>query len=107
VAAVFGLLLVLRASQGPPPATSWAELEPGPRASAPALAGPGDQIRVAEPGDSYWEIATELAPGADPRPIVDVLVEVNGGPSIRVGQRLVIPVELIDQQQAQPGETAR
>jgi hypothetical protein len=59
------------------------------------LVGPGDQVRVVEAGDTYWGIASELAPDADPRPIVDVLVAANGGPSIAVGQEIVIPAELV------------
>lgn len=91
VAAVFGLLALVRAHQGPPPVSSWAELS-DPRGSVQALAGPGDQIRVAQPGDTYWALARELAPGRDPRPVVDQLVAANGGRSaISAGQRIVVP----------------
>lgn len=96
VAVVLGLLLAVRISQGGPPATSWAELTADSRVSAQALAGPGDLIRVAQPGDTFWALAVELAPDRDPRPVVDLLVSVNGGASIDVGQRLIIPAELVD-----------
>lgn len=94
VAAVFGLLGLVRAVQGPPPASSWAELS-GPREPVQALAGPGDQVRTARPGDTFWSLARELAPGRDPRPVVDRLVAANGGSSIMVGQQLVIPADLL------------
>ena len=95
VAVVFGLLAVVRVSQGAPPADSWAELTADPQEPALALVGPGDHIRVARPGDTFWALAQELAPDRDPRPVVDALVVANGGSSIQVGQRLVIPAELV------------
>ena len=45
---------------------------------------------VVEPGDTVWSIAESLAPDADPRPLVDVIVEANGGARLDVGQRLVL-----------------
>lgn len=95
VAVVFGLLLAIRISQGGPPATAWAELTDDSRVSAQALADPGDQLRIAQPGDTFWALAVELAPDRDPRPVVDLLVSVNGGASIDAGQRLIIPAELL------------
>jgi nucleoid-associated protein YgaU len=48
---------------------------------------------VVRPGDSVWDIAERVAPGADPRPLVDAIVETNGvDPSSLIpGQTLVIP----------------
>ena len=43
---------------------------------------------VVAPGDTVWSIASTVAPGADPRPIVDAIVAANGGPSLVAGQRL-------------------
>jgi hypothetical protein len=94
VAVVFGLLLAVRLIQGSPPAT-WAEPTADSRAPVQALAGPGDQIVVAQPGDTFWALARELAPDRDVRPVVDLLVRVNGGSSIDSGQRLIIPAELL------------
>ena len=96
VAVVFGMLLAVRLIQGEPPATSWAELTADSRVSAQALAGPGDHIRIAKPGDTFWALARQLAPDRDPRPVVDLLVTANGGTSIQVGQLLIIPAELVD-----------
>ncbi|MEL7159070.1 MAG: hypothetical protein AAFN30_21100, partial [Actinomycetota bacterium] len=71
VAVVFGLLLAVRLTQGPPPAAGGVEPTSGSRVPAPALSGPGDRIHVALPGQSLWSIALELDPDADPRPLVD------------------------------------
>ena len=95
VAVVFGLLLAVRVSQGAPPEATWAELTNDSQGSAQALAGPGDQLLVAEAGDTFWSLALELAPGDDPRPVVDALVAANGGTNhIDVGQRIVVPASL-------------
>ena len=48
---------------------------------------------VVEPGDTLWSIARQVAPGQDPRPVVDGLIEANdlrGG--LQAGQELSIPV---------------
>jgi hypothetical protein len=95
VAVVLGAFMVVRVLQGTPPSTDWAELS-GPRESSQALAGPGDRIHIARSGDTFWSLAEALDPG-DPRPVVDALVAANGGSSaIAIGQRLVIPAELLD-----------
>jgi hypothetical protein len=47
---------------------------------------------VVQPGDTVWSIADALAPEADPRPLVDAIVEANGGAGLVVGQRLVLDV---------------
>jgi Tfp pilus assembly protein FimV len=100
VAVVFGLLLVVRVSQGAPPSATWSELGNDSRGSALALAGPGDhlgQTYTVQAGDSYWSIALGLAPNVDPRSTVDRLIEVNGGASsLQVGQRITIPADLLD-----------
>ena len=48
---------------------------------------------VVQPGDTLWSIARRVAPGQDPRPVVDRLIEANdvrGG--LQTGQELSIPV---------------
>jgi LysM domain len=48
---------------------------------------------VVQPGDTLWSIARQVAPGRDPRPVVDALVEandLNGG--LQAGQELSVPV---------------
>jgi hypothetical protein len=48
-------------------------------------------MHVVEPGDSLWSIAEQLAPGEDPRPIVDALVEARGGAELVPGETIVWP----------------
>jgi Tfp pilus assembly protein FimV len=48
---------------------------------------------VVEPGDTLWSIARRVAPGQDPRPVVDGLIKANdlhGG--LQAGQELSVPV---------------
>lgn len=66
-----------------------------PIASASSLSSPAAdgelRVVVVQPGDTLWSIAGELAPGEDPRHLVSVLGEANGGDQLQVGQRLVVP----------------
>lgn len=50
---------------------------------------------AAEPGDSMWNIATRIAPTADPRDVIADIVRLNQLPSVEldVGQELAIPVK--------------
>jgi hypothetical protein len=45
---------------------------------------------VAEPGDSYWSLASELDRGGDLRSTVDALVDANGGRDLRPGDRITL-----------------
>ncbi|HZB58569.1 MAG TPA: LysM peptidoglycan-binding domain-containing protein [Actinomycetota bacterium] len=59
----------------------------GPERPAPRV------TYVVEQGDTLWSIARRVAPGRDPRPVVDGLIEANdvrGG--LQAGQELSIPV---------------
>ncbi len=44
-------------------------------------------------GDSLWSIAEQVAPGADPRDVVDAIVRLNAldGVTVSAGQQLSIP----------------
>lgn len=46
-------------------------------------------------GESLWSIAEQVAPGADPRDVVDAIVRLNAleGVSVSAGQQLSIPAE--------------
>ena len=46
-------------------------------------------------GDSLWSIAEQVAPGADPRDVVDAIVRLNAleGVTVSAGQQLAIPAE--------------
>jgi Tfp pilus assembly protein FimV len=60
-----------------------------PPASAPAApAVPAPAVYVVQPGDTLWSIAHELEPHADPRDVVDHLVDLNGSGALQPGQRL-------------------
>lgn len=50
---------------------------------------------VAEPGDTLWQIATELDPAADPRDLVFEIVRLNqlSDSSIRAGVPLAVPAK--------------
>jgi Tfp pilus assembly protein FimV len=75
-------------------AAAWA----GP--AVRALGSPEQPTRIARSsyvvreGDTLWTIARRLAPGSDPRPIVDVLSAANGLDAGRIvpGQTLVVPL---------------
>jgi LysM domain len=40
------------------------------------------------PGDSLWSIAQRIAPGEDPRPIVDELEQARHGASLQPGEKI-------------------
>jgi LysM domain len=44
-----------------------------------------------QPGDTLWSIAERLYPGSDIALVVDALVSLNGGTSLDVGQRVLLP----------------
>ena len=43
---------------------------------------------VVQPGDSLWSLAHRLAPDADPRSVVDVLVDARGTADVTPGETL-------------------
>ena len=54
---------------------------------APAVA-PASPVYIVQPGDTLWSIAHTVDPHADPRDVVDHLVELNGSGALQPGQRL-------------------
>ena len=59
----------------------------GPERPAPRI------TYVVESGETLWSIARRVAPGQDPRPVVDGLIEANHlRDGLQVGQELSIPV---------------
>ena len=46
-------------------------------------------------GESLWSIAEQIAPGADPRDVVDSIVRLNAldGVTVSAGQQISIPAE--------------
>ncbi len=51
----------------------------------------GTGLYVAQPGDSMWSIATALVPYGQTAEFVDLLVALNGGATLSIGQRVVLP----------------
>ena len=85
VAFVLGLIASL------PGFLAWLSSPPA-TVVAPAGAVAGDPLtHVVRPGDTIWSIAEDHAPGVDVRPLVDAMVDLNGGSSLQVGQVLLIP----------------
>lgn len=54
----------------------------------------GEWTMTIVPGDTLWAIAVALAPGQDPRPVVDALADRNGGSALLAGDTLVVPAGL-------------
>ncbi len=43
---------------------------------------------IVRPGDSLWSVAQRLAPGEDPRPVVDALEQARHGAALVPGERV-------------------
>lgn len=43
---------------------------------------------VVEPGDTLWDVAQRVAPGTDPRPVVDSLAEARGTSAVSPGETI-------------------
>lgn len=56
------------------------------------LAAPGHRPAVVTvtPGETLWSAVERLAPGSDPRPIVDRLTQVRGTSTVQVGERITL-----------------
>jgi glucan phosphoethanolaminetransferase (alkaline phosphatase superfamily) len=54
----------------------------------PAAAHTSARSTVVRPGDSLWSVASRLAPGSDPRPVVDALAEARHGTVLVVGETI-------------------
>ena len=82
---VAATLLVLLAAGGVRMGERWL----GATAAA-GVAPPAPVVLVAQPGDSYWALASQISPGGDIRSTVDSLVRANGGRELRVGDRILL-----------------
>jgi hypothetical protein len=60
----------------------------GSSLAAPERRPASHATTVARPGDSLWSVATRLAPGEDPRPVVDALAEARHGAPLVPGERV-------------------
>jgi Tfp pilus assembly protein FimV len=56
-------------------------------------AAPAVEVTTVLPGDTLWSVAKRIAPGQDPRPVVDQIVRLNdlSGAGLRAGQQLLLP----------------
>lgn len=66
------------------------------RSAAVPAAGPLEPTRVVivDPNQTLWDIATRVAPGADPRATIEEILLLNGLHSagdLAIGQRLAVP----------------
>jgi hypothetical protein len=57
-------------------------------ASASASARTSGRSTVVRPGDSLWSVAARLAPGSDPRPVVDALAAARHGTVLVPGETI-------------------
>jgi hypothetical protein len=64
-------------SGGPPPSAVYRNLRPV----------------IVQPGESLWTVAVQAEPGADPRGVIQQIIDLNalGGTSVQPGQRLWVP----------------
>jgi Tfp pilus assembly protein FimV len=66
------------------------ERRPADASAAVSSAGTstGSPSTVVRPGDSLWSVASRLAPGSDPRPVVDALAEARHGTVLTPGETI-------------------
>lgn len=83
VAAVLALVVAVGMARSAPDVAAWLAGDPPP-------SPPAEITYVVQPGDSLWSIARQLEPHGDIRPLVDRLVEINGGAGLRAGDTLVL-----------------
>ena len=85
VVAITGIRAVLRPLTGGGdgrPLSTVARSAPGPA---------GSETILVQPGESLWDIARDLQPSGDVRPLVDELAALNGGATLEAGQNLLLP----------------
>jgi hypothetical protein len=51
----------------------------------------GHETLLVQPGETLWDIARDLQPTGDLRPVVDELAALNGGATLEAGQRIALP----------------
>ncbi len=76
---------------------AFSALSGGVAAAAPETAGASVSFETITvmPGDTLWTIAGEIAPGVDPREVIDGISRLNQlrSSGLMIGQRLAIPAE--------------
>ena len=85
-AAVLTLAVVAARPDRVPPG----EANPWPSVGEVSLPAELPGVYVVQPGDTLWDIAMAIAPGADPRGLVHELADAAGGSTLEPGQQIVI-----------------
>lgn len=85
VVATAGLGAVLR------PLAGNGEGRPLSASAVPSPVPAGSETLLAQPGETLWDIARDLQPSGDVRPLVDELAALNGGATLEAGQAVVLP----------------
>ena len=108
-AAVLTLGLVAARPDRVPPG----EANPWPSTVEVSLPAELPGVYVVQPGDTLWDIALAIAPGADPRGLVHDLADAAGGSMLEPGQQIFLdavggsPIAIDPgQQPGQPAEAA-
>jgi hypothetical protein len=88
VVALAVVLVLVMAQAGAALGGSLATPERRPAVGASTAAATGSRNTVVRPGDSLWSVAARLAPGTDPRPVVDALAEARHGTVLVPGETI-------------------
>lgn len=66
----------------------------GAEGATEAQRGPQVEQTTVMPGETLWGVATRIAPGQDPRPVIEQIRRLNDlpGAHLRAGQQLLLPV---------------
>jgi len=86
---VVGLVLVMAqagAALGGPSLATPGRSTTSAGASVASASASAVRHTVVRPGDSLWSVASRLAPGSDPRPVVDALSEARNGAPLTPGE---------------------
>ena len=85
-AAVLALAVVAARPDRVPPG----EANPWPSTGEVSIPAELPGVYIVQPGDTLWDIAVAIAPGADPRGLVHELADAAGGSTLEPGQQIVI-----------------
>ncbi len=92
---VVAALAVVALLVAPAVAQSLTSESTAPISAGEALAAEGRAVGyTVVSGDTLWDLAAALAPGSDPRPLVDRIQQLNGLPDsqLAIGARLWLPL---------------
>jgi hypothetical protein len=85
VVAMTGIRAVLR------PLTGSVDGRPLSTVDGSAPVPAGTETILVQPGETLWDVARDLQPSGDVRPLVDELAALNGGATLEAGQNLLLP----------------